>query len=339
MRWFHLVIALMCFAASQEAWAHEVRPASLRIVESAAAPGQATQIEAVWKVPRVGDRVLGLHPRWPEEWVSRAPALREQTDDAVVERRTMACPAGAMVGQRVTIDGLATTMTDVLVRIEFRDGRSQTQLVKPASPWFVVAGPRPLGGLLGEYGAHGVSHILFGADHMLFVLGLLILVRGRWMLLKTITAFTLAHSLTLAAATLGYARIPVEPLNAAIALSILFLGIEIVRMWRGQSSLTLRQPWLAAFAFGLLHGFGFAGALSGAGLPRGELMLALLAFNVGVELGQVGLVALILLLHRSFSQLEIRWPLLLARAPGYAVGILGAFWTIERTAVVLGVSA
>ena len=156
----------------------------------------------------------------------------------------------------------------------------------------------------GTYIVQGIRHILFGADHMLFVLGLLLIVKDRWMLLKTVTAFTVAHSITLAIATLGYAEVPVLPLNAAIALSILFLGPEIVRSWRGETSFTIRHPWVVAFAFGLLHGFGFASALTSAGLPRHELPLALVSFNVGVELGQLGFIALILALERSFRILE-----------------------------------
>jgi len=153
------------------------------------------------------------------------------------------------------------------------------------------------------------------------------------MLVKTVTAFTVAHSITLAAATFGIASVPPLPLNAAIALSILFLGPEIVRRWRGESSFTIRHPWVVAFAFGLLHGFGFASGLAQLGLPKGEIPLALLLFNVGVEIGQLAFVLLILLLERAFRLLQIHWPLLIARLPGYVVGSLGAFWTIQRVAI------
>jgi hypothetical protein len=156
------------------------------------------------------------------------------------------------------------------------------------------------------------------------------------MLVKTITAFTVAHSITLAIATLGYASAPLPPLNAAIALSILFLGPEIVRVWRGQTSFTIRHPWVVAFAFGLLHGFGFASGLTAMGLPQREIPLALLLFNVGVEAGQLLFVLLILALERSFRLLEIRWPRVVQVLPGYAVGTLGAFWTIQRTVILLG---
>jgi hypothetical protein len=190
--------------------------------------------------------------------------------------------------------------------------------------------------VMGTYVVEGIRHILFGADHLLFVLGLLLIVRSGWMLVKTITAFTVAHSITLAIATLGYASAPALPLNAAIALSILFLGPEIVRVWRGETSFTIRHPWVVAFAFGLLHGFGFASAMTSAGLPRQELPLALLSFNVGVELGQLGFVALILAIERSFRVLEVRWPRWVQALPGYTIGTLGAFWTIQRVALLIG---
>jgi hypothetical protein len=173
-------------------------------------------------------------------------------------------------------------------------------------------------------------------DHLLFVLGLLLLAKDRWALVKTVTSFTIAHSITLALATFGYASLPIPPLNAAIALSILFLGPEIIRARRGGTSLTIRKPWIVAFAFGLLHGFGFASGLRSMGLPQADVPLALLFFNLGVEAGQLAFVALMLLLERSFRVLEFRWPRAVELLPAYAVGSLGAFWTIDRIALMLG---
>ena len=184
----------------------------------------------------------------------------------------------------------------------------------------------------------GVEHIWLGVDHLLFVFGLMLLVGSRWMLLKTVTAFTVAHSITLALATLGYAHLPGPPLNAAIALSILILGVEVVRSRDGKTSITILHPWIVAFAFGLLHGFGFASGLSALGLPAVDIPLALVMFNVGVEIGQVSFVLLILLLERSFRQLEIRWPRWVQALPGYTVGSLGALWTIQRAAMLLGIT-
>jgi hydrogenase/urease accessory protein HupE len=176
---------------------------------------------------------------------------------------------------------------------------------------------------------------MLGIDHLLFVLGLLLIVHGPMMLLKTITSFTVAHSITLGIATLGYASAPMPPLNAAIALSILFLGPEIVRSWRGGTSLTIRHPWVVAFAFGLLHGFGFASGLSTIGLPKAEIPIALFLFNVGVELGQITFVALMVLIERSFRRLQFNWPRWAEMVPGYVVGSFGAYWTIQRTVMLV----
>ena len=183
----------------------------------------------------------------------------------------------------------------------------------------------------------GIEHIWLGVDHLLFVFGLLLLVKSRWMLLKTITAFTVAHSITLALASIGYAHLPGPPLNAAIAFSILILGVEVVRSRSGETTLTIRHPWVVAFAFGLLHGFGFASGLSALGVPAADIPVTLVMFNVGVEIGQLSFVLLVLLLERSFHQLEIRWPRWIQALPGYAVGSLGALWTAQRAAMLLGI--
>ena len=257
------------------------------------------------------------------------------TPGALVVRGTLTCDGG-LAGKTLAIDGLASTVTDVIVRVHHGDGRLESHLLKPGNP-SVTLGAQTSGWQRAlEYVRLGVEHILLGVDHLLFVLGLLLIVGDRWMLVKTITSFTLAHSITLAIATLGYASAPLPPLNAAIALSILFLGPEIVRKWRGQTSFTIQHPWIVAFAFGLLHGFGFASGLTTMGLPQGEIPLALLLFNVGVEIGQLFFVGLILGVERAFHTLQIQWPPFMEALPGYAIGSLGAYWTIQRTLVLLG---
>jgi len=265
----------------------------------------------------------------------REPTV-EELADSLVERRWLDVGPDGLAGRRIGFPGLQFTITDVLVRVEMADGRTWTTIARPSQPWVEMAASQTRMQVAATYVAQGIRHILFGADHLLFVLGLLLIVQDRWMLVKTVTAFTAAHSITLAVATLGYASVPVAPLNAAIALSILFLGPEIVRSWRGETSFTIRHPWVVAFAFGLLHGFGFASALTGAGLPRQELPLALVSFNVGVELGQLGFVALVLALEQSFRVLEVRWPRWVQALPGYTVGSLGAYWTVQRVALLLG---
>jgi len=262
--------------------------------------------------------------------------ITEELADSVLTRYLIDAGPNGLAGQRIEFPGLQGTITDVLVRVELLDGRSWTTIVHPSQPWVEITAAQTRLEVMGTFVVQGIRHILFGADHMLFVLGLLLIVKDRWMLLKTITAFTVAHSITLAIATLGYAEAPVLPLNAAIALSILFLGPEIVRSWRGETSFTIRHPWVVAFAFGLLHGFGFASALTSAGLPKAELPVALLSFNVGVEIGQLSFVALVLLLERAFRILEVRWPRWAEALPGYTVGSLGAFWTVQRLAIMFG---
>jgi hydrogenase/urease accessory protein HupE len=287
---------------------------------------------AACRLGRLGPRVLKL----PEDVKNlREPNIQELAD-SFVERRWIDAGPNGLAGKRIEFPGLQLSITDVLVRVELLDGRSWSTIIHPSQPYIEIAAPQSRLDVMGSYIIHGIRHISLGADHLLFLLGLLLIVKDRWMLIKTVSAFTVAHSITLALATLGYANAPVVPLNAAIALSILFLGPEIVRVWRGETSFTIRHPWVVAFAFGLLHGFGFASALTSAGLPRVELPIALLSFNVGVEIGQLGFVLLILLLERAFRILEIRWPRWVQAVPGYTVGSLGAFWTVQRIFILLG---
>jgi len=278
---------------------------------------------------------MPLVPTFPSGCEPASPVVTRSVPGAFIDHWTLACAEG-LAGGTIAIGGLENTLTDVLLRIERIDGTVQSHLLRSLAPAVTLGeGGETRTPLLGYLGL-GVQHILLGIDHLLFILGLLLIVEDRWMLLKTVTAFTLAHSITLAVATLGYASAPLPPLNAAIALSILFLGPEIVRRWRGETSFTIRHPWVVAFAFGLLHGFGFASGLSTLGLPPAEIPLALLLFNVGVEIGQVGFVLLILAVERSFHRLEIVWPRWAEMLPGYAVGSLGAFWTIQRTVMMIG---
>jgi hydrogenase/urease accessory protein HupE len=320
-------MSLMPFAS----FAHEARPAYLEIKETA--PGQ---FSVLWRTPVLAGMRLPLVLQMPEGVRNLKPPAVDELADSLVERRWIDAGPNGLAGKRIEIAGLQLTITDALVRAEFLDGRTIQAIARPSQPWVAIAGSQSRWEVMGTYVVEGIRHILFGADHLLFVLGLLLIVRSGWMLVKTVTAFTVAHSITLAVATLGYASAPALPLNAAIALSILFLGPEIVRVWRGETSFTIRHPWVVAFAFGLLHGFGFASAMTSAGLPRQELPLALLSFNIGVELGQLGFVALVLAMERSFRVLEVRWPRWVQALPGYTVGTLGAFWTIQRLALLVG---
>jgi hypothetical protein len=294
--------------------------------------------DTVWKQPANGEYALRMGPAFPPACSVHGSTAGELLPGALVSHFSLSCPGG-LAGKQITIAGLEMTLTDVLVRLHRLDGGEETHLARPAETSVQFGGGG--GGLARAaiYVRLGVQHILMGIDHLLFVLGLLLIVRNRWMLVKTVSAFTVAHSMTLAAATLGYASVPPLPLNAAIALSILFLGPEIMRVRDGRTSLTIRHPWIVAFAFGLLHGFGFATGLVAMGLPRADIPLALLLFNVGVELGQLAFVLLVLALARAFRLMLIRWPAPVALLPAYAVGVLGAFWTLQRLALYFGVSA
>ena len=312
-------------------FAHEARPAYLEIKETS--PGQ---FSVLFRTPVLAGMRLPLVLQMPEDVRNLKPPVVDELADSLVERRWIDAGPNGLAGKRIEIAGLQLTITDALVRVELLDGRTIQAIARPSRPWVEIVASQSQSEVMGTYVVEGFRHILFGADHLLFVLGLLLIVRNGWMLVKTVTAFTVAHSITLAVATLGYANAPALPLNAAIALSILFLGPEIVRVWRGETSFTIRHPWVVAFAFGLLHGFGFATAMTSAGLPRQDLPLALFSFNVGVELGQLGFVALILAMERSFRVLEVRWPRWVQALPGYTVGTLGAFWTIQRVGLLLG---
>jgi hydrogenase/urease accessory protein HupE len=305
--------------------AHESRPGYLELTQT-----EAGTWRVLWKRPINGEVEIRISPLFPESCGLVGAAQGEEGTSTLLVRAELQCQE-PLVGQRVAIDGLETTITDVMLRVYYLDGASETHLLRPSSPSAEIGQSAGAWRRAAAYLRLGIQHIVQGVDHLLFVLGLLLIVQTTGMLLKTITSFTVAHSITLAIATLGYAEVPSLPLNAVIALSILFLGPEILRAQRGESSLTIRHPWIVAFAFGLLHGFGYATGLTEMGLPPAEIPLALFTFNVGVEIGQLAFVALVLLLARAFLTLEIRWPRWVKAVPGYAVGTLGAFWTIDRT--------
>jgi hypothetical protein len=307
--------------------AHEVRPGFLELRETS-----ANVFLMTWKVPALGEYRLAITPRLPDSCRIVGEPASLQAGGAFIEHEQVSCDRG-LEGQTIAIDGLDATLTDVLVRIEIADGSVRSARLTPSSPSFVVPEqPGPLM-VLRAYVGLGIEHILFGVDHLLFVLCLLLLVRGFRQLLTTITAFTLAHSITLAAATLGLIRIPAAPVEATIALSIVFLASELVRGEAGRSAVTRSYPWLVAFSFGLLHGLGFAGALAEVGLPHREIPLALFAFNVGVELGQLAFVTAVLKLVHLARLVSLRLPAWGPGAAGYAIGSLAAFWVFARLAV------
>lgn len=331
-----LLLALtLCLAlAAPTAWAHEVRPGYLEIRELG-----ADRYAFLWKVPAKGEYRLGLHLELPVECTG-APDTGAFAGGAFVERWTGTC-RGGLTGRRIAVGGLNATMTDVLVRLERLDGTSQTARLTPDSAWFEVSAVPGRFDVAKTYFVLGVEHILLGVDHLLFVLGLLLLV-GSWRrLVATVTAFTVAHSITLAAATLGLVRVPQAPIEAVIALSVMFVAAEILHGAQGKPGLAARAPWMVAFVFGLLHGFGFAGALREVGLPQTDVPLALLLFNVGVEAGQLLFIAAVMavlalatrLLRARGSTAHGPWSTeALVRTPiAYLIGGTAAFWVVQRT--------
>ena len=304
--------------------AHEVRPSYLELRED-----RPNEFEALFKTPMRGELRLSLSATLSGRVDVLVPATTRTTGDAAVQTWRFKT-IDPLRGQTVGIAGLENTMTDALVRIAFLDGSSWLRRLTPQEPSTIIP-PRQSGwSVAWLYFKLGVEHILLGIDHLLFVTALLMLVNGTWLLIKTVTAFTVAHSITLALATLGYVHVPSAPVEALIALSIAFVAVEIVRKRLGREGLAARAPWLVAFAFGLLHGLGFAGALSETGLPEGHVPLALLFFNLGVEAGQLLFIAVVLGLMVSFKRLFVPRANWASMVVPYAIGSLAMFWVIER---------
>jgi hydrogenase/urease accessory protein HupE len=254
------------------------------------------------------------------------------TDDAMVQTWRLSA-VESLAGQELRIDGLSNTMTDALVRIEFADGREWIERLTPGTPGAIIPAGQSGWMVVVTYLKLGVEHILLGVDHLLFVLALILIAPNLRELIKAITAFTAAHSITLAAATLGFVHVPPKPVEATIALSIAFVALEIVRAREGSPGIAARAPWVVAFTFGLLHGFGFAGALSEIGLPAGHIPMALLFFNVGVEIGQLLFVAVVLSLAALVRLGRRPLPQWSALIPPYLIGSLAMFWVIQRASV------
>ena len=321
-----LIFCASLFPAPQ-AFAHEVRPAYLDLREEA--PGI---FDVLFKTPMRGDARLALNVSFSGRVQTATPVISRMTDNAMVQTWRLSA-IEPLAGQEVRIDGLASSMTDALVRIEFVDGGEWVGRLTPGRPQATI--PARQGGweVAATYLNLGVEHILLGIDHLLFVLALILIAPNTRQLILAITAFTVAHSITLAAATLGFVNAPAPPVEAAIALSIAFVAAEIIRAREGKAGIAARAPWVVAFAFGLLHGFGFAGALSEVGLPAGNIPVALLFFNVGVEIGQLLFVAVVLGLAALFQLARRPLPRWATLAPPYLIGSLAMFWVIQRVSM------
>jgi hypothetical protein len=323
-----LFLAILCGAVTPVA-AHEVRPAYLQIREIAPA-----KYDVLWKTPAQGDMRLALNVVLPPACRDVGESRSTPVGEAFIQRWLSVCEGG-LAGQHIAIENLEASLTDVILRFEPLTGTAKTLRMDGATPRITIPARQSVTDVGVTYFRLGVEHILFGFDHLLFVLCLLMLAGGAARLLGAITAFTVAHSITLAATTFGWLRLPIAPVEACIALSIAFVAAEILRVRQGMSghgtTVTARWPWIAALGFGLLHGLGFASALREIGLPDDAVPLALLFFNLGVEAGQILFVGSMLALAVCWRKYGPRLPSWGWRAPPYVAGVLAAFWFLERT--------
>tara|TARA_R110002096_G_scaffold26296_6_gene81336 strand:+ start:549 stop:1583 length:1035 start_codon:yes stop_codon:yes gene_type:complete len=310
--------------------ADEFRPALLELTES-----ENGWVEVTWKVPAKGGKALAITPVLPDFMKPIGSGSGRKVPGAWVETTTFRTDGESLSGATVRVEGLAKVPTDVMLRVKLKDGGEHAAILRSGKESFTVPLEATKWEVAKSYTRMGTEHILEGYDHLLFLVALMLIVTGFWKLIKTITAFTVAHSITLALATLGAVNFPSAPTEAVISLSILFLAVEVLRMQAGEIPITAKYPWIVAFSFGLFHGLGFAGALSEIGVPKNEVPLALLMFNVGVETGQIMFVTvvagLLALAHKLSQKANVTTPEWSRKLVPYAVGIIAAYWTIERT--------
>jgi hypothetical protein len=331
VRFLLLAVSFIVCIWTSEGHAHEIRPAFLGIRDIGAG-----QCEVVWKIPARRGATLKITPNFPDDWKETVVPSRIVLPDEVVERRTFRMSKNGLDGVELSVTGLSDKLVDVLLLVERSDGRSHSAVLRAFDSTFLIPTKESIWEAVQTYLDMGVRHILLGIDHLLFVLGLLLLISSPWLLLKTITSFTVAHSITLALATLGFLNIPPAPVEILIALSIVFLAGELVRSDRDKSSLTIRKPWLVSFGFGLLHGLGFAGALVDLGLPHSEIPVALLFFNLGVEIGQLLFVLVVFMVMGLLHRIKFKFPERGKQIPVYIMGGVASFWCIGRFFAMIG---
>ena len=325
-----LLLLLSLGLVTQAVSAHEVRPAYLEITEHTDG-----SINARWRQPIMGDYTLAISPVLSSGWLDGDPQRVYTTDTSLIKTWTVTAPKQSLAGQTLWIRGLDRTITDTLVRIEFANGREVSQLLRATQPRMLIPANNHTAMALPQYLQLGIRHIWSGADHLLYILGLILLIGSLRALVTTISAFTLAHSITLACSALGLVHLQPAPVEAVIALSIVYVAVEVIRLRRGQASLAGRAPWLIAMVFGLLHGFGFASALRQIGLPENSMLGALFLFNVGIEIGQllflVMVVGTLAVLKNNLPRAQAQ---LISIAP-YCIGSMASFWLVQRLVVIL----
>ena len=319
-----IIIGLVLFMLASGSIADEIRPGYLELNE------QGENIfSVIFKIPKNKDKRLHIDAEFPAGCVNKSDVISQSVNNASLQRWYIQC-VNKVVGQRVSIKGLAASNTDILLRLKWLDGSVATAMLKPSRPFYDIPVKSSAFDIAMTYLMLGTEHILLGVDHLLFVFALLLIVDGTRRLVATITAFTLAHSITLGAATLELVHVPQQPVEAVIALSILFLAVELIHSKQGRQGMAEKWPWLVAFIFGLLHGFGFAGALAEIGLPQQAIPLALVFFNIGVELGQLFFVAIVLVLFWVASVKQAAFFRRYEFAVIYGIGGFSSCWLIER---------
>ena len=313
------ILVMLEVVSGDFAIAHEIRPAYLQITE--VGRGEANY-HILWKQPVVQNRRLPIDPVFSDECELSDLSPPEVTSVAILYNWQTECDLSET---SVHVTGLMVNHTDVLVRVETLDDEVENYVLRPSNPTLDL---KEGGAPALDYFIIGVDHLVFGIDHVLFVIGLFLFIQAPIALIKTITAFTVSHSITLALSVLGLVKLDQGPIELVIALSILFLARELVQEESKRSRLTLGRPWVMAFFFGLLHGLGFAGALADIGLPKDDLWLSLLLFNLGIEAGQIAVILVLAIVAWALSQ--INWKQYFNTLAAWGMGSVAAFWTIDR---------
>ncbi|MBC8188091.1 MAG: HupE/UreJ family protein [Proteobacteria bacterium] len=302
--------------------AHPLAPALLELEET-----DSGVVVVLWKKSSLSVPGSAIRPVVPEDCAAISQPRFEEQGVAVLTRWEIDCREQGLVGRTIRIDGLGPARIDTLVRIRLADGRMIQRVLRRGAPSMVVPAKAEKMAVFRDYVAIGFEHIVSGADHLLFVFGLFLICSTTRALVKTITSFTIGHSITLSLAALGYTNLPTGPIEVLIAGSVLVLAVELARD-EHDATWMRRHPWPMALAFGLLHGMGFAGALREIGLPTGEIPMALLSFNLGIEAGQLAFVLLLGVLGLLARRLTLPLP---RRLAVYAMGSLAAYWLIDRS--------
>ncbi len=322
-----LLVAALAPASSE---AHPLAPALLQIREL-----DGGQAEISWKTSVLQVRGSRVAPELPSECTPTGTSKVAEEGDSVIETFTVDCGAGGLVGKTVAVTGLGDGRNDALLRIALADGRVIQEVLRVGESTFTIPETGRPSSVFTGYIRLGFDHILTGLDHLLFVFGLLLLATSTRLLIETVTAFTVGHSITLSLAALGIANVPSGPVEVLIALSIFILAVELGRGPRTSPTMLRRFPWVMAFLFGLLHGLGFAGALREIGLPPDDIPLSLFSFNVGIEAGQLAFVFVVLVAGFVLRRVLERLPAWSERIPVYGIGCLSVYWVLERLAEVL----